>query len=167
MDGIMKRLIYGIGLLLLPLLLASCNNMRQGVVSYHDNRTECMGSELDGSYTVRSWGYGRYVKDAKEQAKKTAVYDIIFKGVSTGRDGCEQKPMLLEVNAETKYKDYFSHFFTDGGEYLKYVSMRDRRPGSWQHSRQKGGITCSLVVRVRYSELRQRLMEDGILKTTF
>lgn len=154
--------VFGLGVLLL--LSYSCNNTRKSVVSYQDNRTECMGSELDGSYTVRAWGYGRYVNDAKEQAKKTAVYDLLFKGVSYGRGGCESKPMLMEVNAETKYKDYFDRFFTDGGEYLKYISMQDRRPGSWQHSRQKGGITCNLVVRVKYSELRQRLIDDGILK---
>ncbi|MBD5392390.1 hypothetical protein HDR65_02485 [bacterium] len=162
----MKNSIYGIGILLL-ILLTSCNNTRHGVVSYRDNRTECMGSELDGSYTVRAWGYGRYVNDAKEQAKKTAVYDILFKGVSAGRGGCEQKPMLLEVNAETKYKAYFDRFFADNGEYLNYISMKDRRPGSWQHARQKGGIACSLVVRVKYSELRQHLIDDGILKTSF
>lgn len=163
----MRKIVSAIGVIALALALCACNNTRKSVVSYQDNRTECMGSELDGSYTVRAWGYGRYVNDAKEQAKKTAVYDILFKGVSTGRGGCEQKPMLLEVNAQTKYKDYFDRFFTDGGEYLKYISMQDRRPGSWQHSRQKGGITCSLVVRVKYSELRQRLIDDGILKTSF
>ncbi|MCM1530697.1 MAG: hypothetical protein NC048_01885 [Bacteroides sp.] len=38
----------------LLLALTACNNTRKGVVSYHDNRTECMGSELDGSYTVRA-----------------------------------------------------------------------------------------------------------------
>ncbi len=145
-------------------LLCSCNNTRKGVVSYQDMPTECMGTELDGSYTVRAWGYGRYMHDAKEQAKKNAVRDILFKGIARGRDGCERKALLLEVNAYEKYRDYFDRFFADGGDYLDYVSMRDRRPGSWQHFRQKGGITCSMVIRVQYSELEARLREDGILK---
>lgn len=160
----MKRICKLAGLLLCGLLLVSCNNTRHGVVSYQPQPTECMGSELDGSYTVRAWGYGRYVGDAKEQAKKNAVRDAIFKGIARGQNGCEQRPVLTEVNAYEKYRDYFNRFFSDGGEYLQYISMEDRRPGSWQHFRQKGGITCSLVIRVEYAKLRAHLLEEGILK---
>lgn len=159
----MKRIFFWMPVFLV-VLLPSCNNTRKGVTSYQTMPTECMGSELDGSYTVRAWGYGRYVDDAKEQAKKNAVRDAVFKGISRGQAGCEQKAILLEVNAYEKYREYFDKFFKDGGDYLDYVSMEDRRPGSWQHFRQKGGITCSMVIRVKYSDLKTRLEEDGIRK---
>lgn len=150
--------------LALVLGFTSCNNTRKGVVSYQTMETECLGSELDGSHTVRAWGTGRYVGDAKEQAKKQAVYDCLFTGILRGKGSCEARPIVTEANAREKYQAYFDKFFADGGEYLKYISMKDRRPGSWTHARMKGGITCSMVIRVDYAGLRAKLTEDGILK---
>ena len=97
-------------------------------------------------------------------AKKNAVYDCLFKGILRGQGGCEARPIVAEANAREKYQAYFDKFFADGGDYLEYVSMKDRRPGSWTHARMKGGITCSMVVRVDYPGLRARLREDGVLK---
>ena len=149
---------------LLAVGLASCNNTKKGVVAYQNMETVCLGSELDGSYTVRAWGTGRYLGDAKEQTKKNAVYDCLFKGILRGQGDCEARPIMTEVNAREKYQAYFDSFFADGGDYLKYISMKDRRPGSWTHARMKGGITCSMVIRVDYAKLRSQLREDGILK---
>lgn len=149
---------------LLAVGLASCNNTRKGVVPYQSMETVCLNSEHDGSHTVRAWGKGRYLGDAKEQAKKNAVYDCLFKGILRGQGGCEARPIVAEANAREKYQAYFDKFFADGGDYLEYVSMKDRRPGSWTHARMKGGITCSMVVRVDYPGLRARLREDGVLK---
>ena len=124
---------------LLAVGLASCNNTKKGVVAYQNMETVCLGSELDGSYTVR-------------------------KGILRGQGDCEARPIMTEVNAREKYQAYFDSFFADGGDYLKYISMKDRRPGSWTHARMKGGITCSMVIRVDYAKLRSQLREDGILK---
>ena len=112
--------------LALVLGFTSCNNTRKGVVSYQTMETECLGSELDGSHTVRAWGTGRYVGDAKEQAKKQAVYDCLFTGILRGKGSCEARPIVTEANAREKYQAYFDKFFADGGEYLKYISMKDR-----------------------------------------
>lgn len=144
--------------------LTACNNTKKGVISFQNIETECLGSELDGSYTVRAWGIGRNSVDAMEQARKNAVRDFIFQGVSKGQ-GCEIRPILFEVNAKDKYQNYFNRFFADNGEYRHYVSMRDRRPGSWIHSRKKGGIICGIIVRVKHADLKAKLAEDGILKT--
>ncbi len=55
--------------LALVLGFTSCNNTRKGVVSYQTMETECLGSELDGSHTVRAWGTGRYVGDARNKPR--------------------------------------------------------------------------------------------------
>ena len=81
--------------------------------------TECLGTELDGSQTLRSWGKGKDKADAIEQAKKNAVRDVIFKGINAGSGECSKKPLILEVNAQEKYEYYFNAFFKDGGAYKK------------------------------------------------
>ncbi|MBO4743830.1 MAG: hypothetical protein J5533_09395, partial [Bacteroidales bacterium] len=46
--------------------------------------TECISKEMDGSLTLRVWGTGRNRTDALEQAKKQAVYEVLFKGITRG-----------------------------------------------------------------------------------
>ena len=129
---------------------------------------ECLGVELDGSQTIRSFGTGRNRGDAVEQAEKNAVREVIFKGISKGTGECHTKPLLMEVNAEEKYEDYFNAFFKDGGEYRNYISHKD---GSNAHieliqNRQKSGsqATYRVVVRVLRADLKAKLKADGIIK---
>ena len=127
--------------------------------------TECISIEQDGSQTLRVWGKGRNRSDAIEQAKKDAVYDILFKGVLKGNKGYNLRPLVTEVNARERYQDYFDIFFMDGGEYLKYVSMADKRMGSTKKIKTDTQVWYCVTVRVLIPELRMRLKEDGILKT--
>ena len=127
--------------------------------------TECISVEQDGSQTLRVWGKGRNRSDAIEQAKKDAVYEILFKGVLKGNKGYNLRPLVTEVNARERYQDYFDIFFMDGGEYLKYVSMADKRMGSTKKVKTDTQVRYCVTVRVLIPELRMRLKEDGILKT--
>ena len=136
--------------------------------SFYATETECLGIELDGSQTLKAWGTGRHWKDAADQAKKNAVRDVLFKGHFTGSKDCYEKPLILEVNAQEKYEDYFNAFFRDGGEYSNYVSLKDER--IMRHviraadSRNKDQSKYSVVVRVLRVELKEKLVMDGILK---
>lgn len=127
--------------------------------------TECISVEQDGSQTLRVWGKGRNRTDAIEQAKKNAVFEILFNGVLKGNKGYNQRPLVTEVNARERYQDYFDIFFMDGGEYLKYVSMADKRLGSTKKTKTDTQVRYCVTVRVLIPELRMRLKEDGILKT--
>ncbi len=124
----------------------------------------CISREQDGSMTLRVWGEGRNRADAKEQAKKNAVYAVIFNGVLKGNNDYNMRPIVTEVNARERYQEYFDIFFMDGGEYLKYVSLADKRSGSSKKIRGSYQIRYCLTVRVLVPELRMRLREDGILK---
>ena len=130
---------------------------------------ECLGVELDGSQTLRIWGVGRNKKDAVEQAKKNAVRTVLFKGIHGGLSGCNTKPVILEVNAEEKYEDYFNAFFMDGGEYLKYISMKDeKRINLFKKDKDKEKsqhfVKYGITVRVLRAELKKRLTDDNVLK---
>ena len=129
--------------------------------------TECMGSELDGSHTLKAWGNGKNQKDAVEQAKKNAVRDVIFKGIHAGKSECSASPILIEINAQKKYEDYFFEFFEDGGKYTEFVTLQDERFKDKVKQRNKknarNSVTISVVVRVLSNKLKKKLIEDGIL----
>jgi hypothetical protein len=125
--------------------------------------TECISKEMDGSLTLRVWGTGRNKTDALEQAKKQAVYDVLFKGVTRGNTDYNMRPIMTEVNARQRYQDYFDIFFMDRGEYRKYISMEDKRAGSTRTRRNYRDVTVGTTVRVLVPQLRARLKEDGLL----
>jgi hypothetical protein len=130
-------------------------------------KTECLGVELDGSQTLKAWGNGRNRADAVEQAKKNAVRDVLFKGIQEGKQECNQKPLVFEINAQEKYEDYFNLFFADGGEYKNFISLRDERIGdkiNRDRKRNAESVTNGLVVRVLRSELKAKLIADKIVK---
>lgn len=134
---------------------------------YYAYKTECLGVELDGSQTLKAWGNGRNRADAVEQAKKNAMRDVIFKGIREGKQECNQKPLIFEVNAEEKYEDYFNAFFADGGEYKNYVSLRDERIGdkiNRDRKKMTESVTNGLVVRILRAELKAKLIADNIIK---
>ena len=126
--------------------------------------TECIGKEMDGSLTLRVWGTGRNRTDALEQAKKQAVYDVLFRGVAKGNTDYTMRPIMTEVNARERYQDYFDIFFMDRGEFLKYISIEDKRAGSTKVAKRNfRDVTVGVTVRVLVPQLRARLKADGLL----
>ncbi|OFX39500.1 MAG: hypothetical protein A2X08_09930 [Bacteroidetes bacterium GWA2_32_17] len=132
-------------------------------------KTECLGVEMDGSQTLKSWGNGRNRADAIEQAYKNAVRDVLFTGISNGKSECNVKPVIFEVNAQENHEDYFNKFFADGGAYKEFVSEKD---GSKYHTevikeRKQSGSQekYGVVVRVLRAELIAKMKTDGILKS--
>ena len=138
----------------------------QKVNGNYNYKTSCVDVESDGSQTLLVWGKGRNRTDAVEQAKKNAVSDILFIGILDGNSVCTKRPLLPEVNARERYEDYFNAFFKDGGDFMKYVSLKDERIGDRifrDKKKSSNGINLSVVVRVLMPELKAQLKKDGIL----
>lgn len=136
------------------------------IAGYATFTTDCAGTELDGSVTLKAWGNGRNYFDATEQAKKNAVRDVLFKGIRTGQPGCPSTPLVLEPGAQNKYEQYFADFFKDNGPYLAYVNLKDERIGHKLKRDKKGAqnsVTESVIVRVKRLDLKKRLIEDKII----
>jgi hypothetical protein len=164
----MKNLISNIFILFILLITTSSCNGQKNISGNYTYSTECLGVELDGSVTLKAWGNGRNRADAVEQAKKNGVRDILFNGITEGKSDCNRSPLLLELNAQRKYEDYFNTFFADGGEYKNFVSLRDERIFDKLSRDKKGAresVTHGIVLRVLRSELKQKLISDGIIKT--
>ena len=123
----------------------------------------CLGTEMDGSQTLRVLGYGRNRGDAKEQAMKNAVWAVIFEGIREGAEGCNMRPLVTEVNARERYEEYFNRFFADGGAFMEYVSLRDTKKRSADRRKDKVGYTYEMTIRVLRSELKARLKADNVI----
>jgi hypothetical protein len=152
--------------ILLFIASISLLSAQKKIAGNYGYKTECMGVEGDGSQTVKAWGNGRNRSDAVEQAKKNAIRDILFFGLVEGKQECQQRPLIYEVNAQEKYEDYFNKFFADGGEFRDFISLKDERIGdklSRDRKRGRGSVTNGFIVRVLRSELKQKLIADGII----
>ncbi|MDR3268174.1 MAG: hypothetical protein LBT83_03810 [Tannerella sp.] len=146
------------------ILFSGCAEKKE-IAGNYTYKTECLGSELDGSVTVMAWGNGRDRFDAGEQARKNAVRDVLFKGIIEGKDECYPRPLVAEVNAREKYEKYFNKFFADRGEFSRYVSLKDERSRNDREIKgARKSITLGVVLRVERAKLKEKLIKDGILK---
>lgn len=144
----------------------SCDPQRK-IASYNTFQTECLGIEMDGTQTVQAWGTGRNRHDAVEQAKKNAVRDVLFSGIVAGKPECQKKPVLGEVNVRERNEAYFNKFFADGGDFAKFISLRDERIGHRIIRDKMKGATQqvrSVIARVDRPGLIRKMKDDGILK---
>lgn len=157
----MRKVFSILTVALVVLLFAGC---KSETGAYYDYETVCLNTESDGSITVRVWGEGRNISDAMHQAKKNAVDEVLFKGITRGLSGYMSRPVVPEVNAREKYQDYFNQFFKDGGEYEKYVTWKDRRWGTSQRKKVGTQVKWGITMRVLVPELKAKMKEDGILK---
>lgn len=150
-------------LLTLLMILASCFDANAQQALYSRSSIRCLGTELDGSQTLRVLGYGRNRADAKEQAMKNAVWAVIFDGIKDGTEGCNMRPLVTEVNVKERYEDYFNLFFADKGAYKEYVSLRDTKTRSGGRTKDKLGYSYDLTIRVLRAELKARLKKDNVI----
>ena len=148
----------------LLVLMSSAYADAQTQTIYARSSVRCMGVELDGSQTLRVQGYGRNRLDAKEQAKKNAVWAVIFDGIREGTGGCNMRPLVTEVNAKERYEGYFNLFFADNGPYKEYVSLKDTKYRSGGRSKDKLGYAYDLTIRVLRAQLKERLKADNVIK---
>ena len=129
----------------------------------YKNTIRVLNTELDGSLTLRVTGFGRNRDDAKEQAMKNAVWAVIFDGIRDGVEGCNLRPLVTEVNAKERYEEYFNRFFSDRGEYRKYVTLQDTKYLSGGKAKDKNGYSYDLTVRVLRPKLKARLQADNVI----
>lgn len=124
-----------------------------------------MNDEADGSITVRAFGQGRNLADARAQAKKNALRTLIFKGISVPGNAYLSRPLVTEVNAQEKYESFFNEFFRDNGTYRKFCSEKDRKILSDRDDVGRAQSRKEITVLVKRAELKAYLIENGIIKT--
>lgn len=165
----MKNLKYNITLLLL--LLISTLGIAQQRKANKD--TEAWRYEIEGvqtgtqgSYLIKVWSYSKKPEVATEQAKKNAVHGIIFKGFS-GRAGVPgQSPLTNNSNLEEEKADFFKSFFSDGGKYMKFVSLSNDGAVAAEDRMKIGKeYKIGVIVSVNVADLRKDLENSEIIKS--
>lgn len=159
----MKARSYIIGIAFLTLFIG-CKSVK--TAAYQDYPTVCLGKSMDGTQRLQVWASGKNSHDAIVQAKKKAVYEMIFQGISAGGSDCDTRPIIIEANARTKYEAYFDKFFSDNGAYAQFVERIKPNVLTRGVNKQKGKYfkTDGIVVSVNRSAIKSKLVADGIIK---
>lgn len=119
----------------------------------------------DGTKFVKVWGCGRNVKKAMLQAKKNAVHACIFRGLPGTETAMSTPALCRDSDAFDKNQEYFTIFFEDNGDFIKYINMTtDTVPSGTDMRQVKSGYKVALYIQIMYDNLRRRLEDDGIIK---
>lgn len=150
-------------LIIAALALFGCTTPYQSS-SYAENTVQYLRNQGDGSITVRVAASGRNYADALEQAGKFALRQTIFHGITVPGNSLLSKPLVTEVNAEEKYQLFFNSFFSEGGDYSRFVSTQDKRSRSDQLSKEMVSVRTVSTIRILRSDLKDYLLENNIIK---
>jgi len=151
-----------IALFLIVVLFTTTRTIAQSDPANYNYEVQFLRTGLEGTELFKVYSYCKKEKDCFEYAKMDAVKAIIFKGIpGSGM----QRPMVTEVGAEDKYRDYFKEFFKEGGKYLNYVSISNDGSIS-DEDRMKVGkkLKIGVIVSVQKANLRKELEAAGIAK---
>lgn len=149
-------------LVALAVVLTGCGVTRS--TSFYDHKPQLIRSEMDGSCVIRVSAKDRNAAKSMLEARKMAVYEVVFNGVPSATAAVNSlKPLILEVNAKDKYQGWFNNFISSG-EYKKYISVEDKRVASTDFFRNQQRVQCVTNVTVYVPALKDKLREDNIIK---
>lgn len=151
-------------LILAVFSLLSFTNCRtpDKISGYYNYETECLGKQLDGVQLVKAWGQGFNRKEARANAYKNALKEILFDGLRNGNSECDVKPLVVEVNAQERHESYFNDFFSKNGIYKRYVEEYNKTSaGKGEKSNTKEAFSYYLKIDV--PKLKKLLLKDQIL----
>jgi hypothetical protein len=117
----MKNKIFNFFLVLCILAFClSCRTTNSSVFSYTKPEIILLSEMPNGTVVVKSFGSGYTQMECVENAKMSAIKEIIFKGINGS------KPLIGGSNFEENNKNYFSNFFSSDGPYNNYVYLSNR-----------------------------------------
>lgn len=125
---------------------------------------ESVGVGSQGSAQLKVWSYSKFPETAKEQSKKNAIHGVCFRGYQ-GDGRTQGKDKMVTAENELKFEKFFTDFFKDGGEYLRFVQFTgDGEIGMGDLIKVgKKEFKVGVVVKVDFSGLRTYLEEQGIV----
>lgn len=128
---------------------------------------QCVNVATEGSFIVKIFSYSKNKDVAVEQSKKNAVHAIIFRGIPQNEEGCvNQPPLARHPNLEEKNREYFEAFFSEDGDYRKFVTLTTDgaiAPGDRLKINKKE-YKIGLIVSVDVKGLRKELEAAGVIK---
>jgi len=121
----------------------------------------CEGVGVQGTYLVKVWSFSKKPTVAAEQSKKNAVHGILFKGFAGNGQKCpSQRAIAPNPTIEQDHTDFFRKFFSNGGDYMKYVNVS----GGTEVLKVGKEYKVGVVVSVSKDQLRKDLEAAGVIK---
>lgn len=155
-------------LILILLLFAFVPNYGQGrklMKSWDNYEVATVQVGSDGTKFVKVWGYGKNLKKAMLQAKKNAIHACIFRGLPGTETAMATPPLCNNSDAFEQNRAYFESFFSDSGDFVRYLNMTtDTVPSGTDMRAVKSGYKVALYIQIMYDNLRKRLEDDGIIR---
>jgi len=137
---------------------------RRNPVTFYDYEVECMGVGSDGTQFLKVWSYGRRVNRAISQAKRNAVHAVIFRGITSGKPGCMQRPLVTRPDTGQQHREFFEAFFREGGRYLNFVAITsDGHIADEDRLRVGRRFKVGVEVTVMHSALRKELEAANVI----
>jgi hypothetical protein len=146
----MRILIFSI--LLLPNILFG---QKSNSWSYE---LEFISESDESSYILKVWTYSKRPKLNIEQAKKSAIHGIIFRGVKN------HPAYTNDLTIENTRSDFFDAFFKNGALYSKYIISSGDGLGMGDIVKTEKGYKMGLILQINHSQLRKDLESQGIIK---
>ena len=156
MKKFIIQILYTVFILLFS-LSSNAQSKQTKIASYYNYETECLEDKLDGNFIFMAWGSGSTKKEAIDQAKRNAINDILFKGIN--KSNCNVRPLILEVQAADKYRNYVANLFRK--DYLNYIFV-EKSPKSKKKSRSQ--TVYGVKVKIDVEGIRKKLKTDNIIK---
>ena len=154
----------------LLLICISCSKQLQTRTDYQFDPIS-LGAEHAGSQRVKVWGEGYSKSGAIQEAKKNAIYFILFEGIRKGKH--EIYPLVPETNAEKKYAAYFNNLFSNSRNYSMFVEekIKEKEVINPEHKLQvqtleqkRKQIRVAIELTVKVEALRNDLIQNNIIK---
>jgi hypothetical protein len=140
------------------LWLFSCSHKVQQQQQPYSAQVTFLNKDETGTITVNSKGFGKDQNSAILNAQSNAFNIIFFKGIP----GTDLNVPLIENenDAKTKYPEYFNKFF-DQGNYQSFLMSSTL---SEDPAKSKGGVYCSVDLKINYNSLRKDLEQNNIIR---
>jgi hypothetical protein len=128
---------------------------------------ECVNVSSDGSYIIKIFTFSKNKNVAITQASKNAVHGVIFRGIPQNEVGCvSQPPLARHPNAQEKNREFFEDFFSDTGDFQKFVTLTTNGAVAPEDRLKVGKkeYKIGVIVSVDVASLRKTLEAAGVIK---
>jgi hypothetical protein len=148
-------------------LLAGCKSKIDTISGYYDYETECVSVNRTGFQTVKAWGIGMDEKEAILNARRRAVDDILFQGITGGNSLCDMRPIISNPNKRRDNVNYFRNFFAANGAFENYAGLPEEnwlRQKMKVNKKNKGRLAYEIIIEVDVDGLRNQMKRDNLIQ---
>lgn len=143
---------------------AQGRKIKSSTAGHYTYDCECRGLSKKGNPLVQSLCGASDKKEARTCTAKEALHTVLFNGIKLGDQGCESKPMVYNMNAESEFADFFKKLYFDSDYqelFIKEVESVDRPKK--QQRQEKNTVVYGFVYEIYTDRLQKELLNKGII----